>query len=145
MKEQQNTAPRCLIAISALCGIAGLILYLTNGTNKLSPNLSLSCIIAFAAVGGIGVIAVIAGAITKKAFTLVGYVQYLAGLWAFAEYLVSQANYIANVVYGVDGNTFTPAMIATALVSLLCWGTALAAAIGLRRTAYRRDLAAQEV
>ena len=145
MKEQQKAAPRCLIAVSALCGIAGLILYLTNGTNKLSPDLSMSAIIAFAAVSGIGVIAVIAGLVTKKASTLFSYAQYIAGLVAFAEYLVSQANYIANVVYGVDGNTFTPAMIATAAVSLLAWVLALAAAIQLRRAAYRRDLAAQEV
>ncbi|MDO5423055.1 MAG: glycoside hydrolase family 3 N-terminal domain-containing protein [Eubacteriales bacterium] len=132
-----------LLAVTALlCSIAGLSLYLTNGTNKLSPELSATCIAGFGTAAALGLLALAVGCVRGRFSVVLAYGQYLAGLWGFVEYLVSQANYIANVIYGVDGNSFTLPMILTVLVGLLGWCLALVSAILLRRAAHKRDQAA---
>ncbi len=131
---------RILIAAAAICSAAALILYWTNGTNKLSPDLLPACIGALAAATVFGIFLTVVGMVKKRVPVLLVYVQYLAALIGFAEYIISQLNYIANVFYGVDGNSFTMVMIATAAASLLGWTLSLAAAVGIRRMNYRYEL-----
>lgn len=147
MKKNTNKScgsAQALVLLATLLSGAALALYLTNGTNKLCPELRINCIIALAAAAGLGVLMLLWSLIRQKMPTLGGYAMYIAGLVGFAEYIVSQLNYIANVIYGVDGNSFTPVMIATAAASLLGWVLSFAAANKLRRAAYKRDLAAQK-
>lgn len=128
---------RILIAAAAVCSAAALILYWTNGTNKLSPDLLPACIGALAVSAVLGILLTVVGMVKRSVPVLLVYVQYLAALVGFAEYIVSQLNYIANVFYGVDGNSFTIVMIATAVAALLGWVLSLTAAVGIRRMNYR--------
>lgn len=133
-----------LVLLATLLSSAALALYLTHGTNKLCPELRVSCIVTLAAAAGMGVLMLLWSLIRRKLPTLGCYAMYIAGMVGFAEYIVSQLNYIANVLYGVDGNSFTLVMIAMAALSLLGWVLSLIAANMLRRAAYRSDLAAQK-
>ena len=142
-KEYKNgRKAQFLIGAASVSAGAALILYLTNGTNKLCPELSILCIIALALSLAIGIFLLAFHAVKGSAPALLCYVQYFFALLGFGEYIVSQLNYIANVFYGVDGNTFSNIMILTALTSLLNWVFALSAANTLRKTAYKRDLTA---
>lgn len=132
-----------LTALSTVCSGAALCLYWNYGTNKLCPEILMPCVVSLAIALVLGLFLTAAGAAGKN-LTLLTYVLYLASLAGFAEYIVSQLNYIANVFYGVDGNSFTPTMIATALTALLGWLFSLTAAVMRRRAAYRRNRAAQE-
>ena len=146
MKEANPHVPRLLLILSMLCALAGFMLYETNGTNKLSPDLNTVCQIGLGCCAGLCLLNLVWEAVSKRLSLLLAYAQYLAGLLGFAEYIVSQLNYIANVLYGVDGNSFTPVMMATAGTGLIAFLLALTAAIMLRREAYRKNLAAvQEV
>ena len=133
-----------LVLLSTLLNAAALVLYLTNGTNKLCPEMRMSCVAALGIAAGLGGLLLLWSLLKKRMSTLACYGMYIAGLVGFAEYIVSQLNYIANVFYGVDGNSFTTVMIATAAMSLLGWVLSLVAANKLRRDAYQRDLAAME-
>lgn len=133
-----------LVLLATLLSGAALAMYLTHGTNKLCPELRMSCIVALAAATGLGGLMLLWSPIRQKLPTMGCYAMYIAGLVGFAEYIVSQLNYIANVLYGVDGNAFTPMMIAMAALSLLGWVLSLIAANMQRRAAYRSDLAAQK-
>lgn len=132
-----------LTALSTVCSGAALCLYWNYGTNKLCPEILMPCVVSLAIALVLGLFLTAAG-VAGKNLTLLTYVLYLAGLAGFAEYIVSQLNYIANVFYGVDGNSFTPTMIATALTALLGWLFSLTAAVMRHRAACRRNRAAQD-
>ena len=57
------------------------------------------------------------------------FLAYLAFLYAFIHYVVSQVNLIANILYGVDGSTFPPVFYVTIASSFAACLLALIAAI----------------
>lgn len=144
MKKTGNGAALALMVLSTLLSSAALAMYLTNGTNKLCPDMKTACTVGLACAAALGLVLTIWGLSRKKMPVLLCYVQYLCALVGFGEYIVSQLNYIANVIYGVDGNSFTAVMIATAGTSLLSWVLSLIAANMQRRSVYRSESAAQE-
>lgn len=144
MANKQNPkAVSVLTVLTTICSMVGLYLYCNFGTNKLCPDILVPCVAALIAASALGLLLTVLS-IANKQVLLLRYVLYLAALAAFAEYIVSQLNYIANVLYGVDGNHFTAAMLATLAVLLVGWISGLAAAVIQRKTVYRWDLSAKE-
>lgn len=141
-KQKQRSVP-VLTALGTVCSLIGLYLYCNYGTNKLCPDILVPCLAALIAAGALGLALTVLGFAGKQVL-LLQYVLYLVELTAFAEYIVSQLNYIANVFYGVDGNHFTAAMLATLAVLLVGWVSGLWAAVIQRKTIYRRNPAARE-
>lgn len=141
--KQTHKAVPVLTVVSAICSLIGLYLYWSYGTNKLCPEILVPCVAALIAASALGLLLTVLSIAGKQAL-LLRYVLYLAALAAFAEYIVSQLNYIANVLYGVDGNHFTAAMLATFGVLLVGWVSALSAAAIQRKALYRWDLAVKE-
>ena len=141
--KQIHKAVPVLTALAMVCSLIGLYLYWNYGTNKLCPEILVPCVAALIAASALGLL-LTALSIAGKQVLVLRYGLHLAALTAFAEYIVSQLNYIANVLYGVDGNHFTAAMLATLAVLLVGWISGLAAAVIQRKTIYRWDLAAKE-
>lgn len=96
-----------LTALSTVCSGAALCLYWNYGTNKLCPEILMPCVVSLAIALVLGLFLTAAG-VAGKNLTLLTYVLYLAGLAGFAEYIVSQLNYIANVFYGLTETALLP-------------------------------------
>lgn len=107
--------------------LAVLILYLTTGTNDFTPSLSGRAV----ALMGIA----LAGAALFSAFEvkLGKYAVYLIGLWAWLEFIISQANYLANIFVSIDGSTFSAGFLMTLIFGALAWVCSLVSAILQKR------------
>lgn len=118
----QRKGAAALTGAATVLAVASLILYVTTGTNKLSPELFPMAIAMFAVAACCGV-AYFAVAIGGRSFAIICFAQAVCVFYAFCEFIVSQLGYISNVFYGVDGNTFSVGLIATvvcSLASLVC-------------------------
>ena len=113
--------------IQMLCAlmlyVAALIGYLLTGRNEFNTVLSLKVVIPLAAAIALSLAMVIRGV------KMVKYLLYLCGLYAWAEYIVTQVNYIANVFVAIDGTTFSVGFLLTLAAGLLAWIMALSSAI----------------
>ncbi len=130
--QKKNRAVPMLTMLSAVCSLIGLFLYCQYGTNKLCPELLMPCIAAMIVSALLGIVLAAVSFAGKHAL-LLRYVLHLSSMTALAEYIVSQLNYIANVIYGVDGNSFSLVMMLTLSVLLAGWLAALLAAVIQRR------------
>lgn len=127
--ENKRTIPLILFAVSAICVAVLLILYLAAGTNKLSPDLLPEVIVGAVLTLAVGLAIVIVAAVAGKMAALSGFIMYALGLFTFIEYIASQLNYISNVFYGVDGNSFTAPIVLSLVFGLATFVSALAGAI----------------
>ena len=66
-------------------------------------------------------------------FRPLAFVSYLAFLYAFIHYIVSQINLISNILYGVDGSSFPPVFFVTVIMALLSFVAALVAGIMMKK------------
>lgn len=106
-------------------GLIALIMYLAYGVNDFNPNYSYLFII----IAIIGIVAAIASFIIRlRAFAFVTYLCFLAAL---IEYIVSQAAYIANLLYegGIDGTPVTISFVMTIISCSIAFVAALVAGI----------------
>jgi len=115
----------CIAAI--ILAFAAYFLYRGNGINEFSPQLSQSAIIWTLA----GAAVCLAGLLLHS--RLVRFAAYLMLLYAFLGFINAQITYIANVFVSIDGNTFTPGFIMTAVSFVLAIVTALLSAVLIRR------------
>ena len=96
------------------------------GRTSFDPNYS---VLAFVGMGA-GIVLGIAGSIIR--WRPLSFLTYLGFLYGFIQYIVSQANLIANILYDVDGSTFPPAFYVTLAASVGAVVLALAAGIVMK-------------
>lgn len=112
------------LSLAALVfGFVALGLYYKCGINKFVTELSPEVIAGVWAGAALALVALVLDVKTIR------YVSYLVYLYAFIAFIGSQINYIANVLVGIDGNTFTPDFIGSAVCMVLASFVMLAAAI----------------
>lgn len=120
--KKQKRAGRVFLLAAVLLGVLALVLYIAAGRTSFDPNYS---VLAFVGMGA-GIVLGIAGSIIRWRLS------YLSFLYGFIQYLVSQANLIANIFYDVDGSTFPPAFYATLAASAGAVVLALVAGIVMK-------------
>ena len=127
-EKQHEKAKTCRTRIPAGGGAArlALVLYNAAGRTSFDPNYS---VLAFVGMGA-GIVLGIAGSIIR--WRPLSFLSYLSFLYGFIQYLVSQANLIANIFYDVDGSTFPPAFYATLAASAGAVVLALVAGIVMK-------------
>lgn len=115
-----------LILGAAVSGLVSFILYLATGVTSFAQSYSPLVIICFV----IGMICAIAALIIKfRPLTFIGYIAFLA---AALEYIISQINYIVNVLVGIDGETLSASFFATLIFALAAF-VCMAVAFGLTK------------
>ncbi len=125
MKKQKG-AGRWLLLIALALGVLELVLYLLTGRTTFDPNYS---VLAFVGMG-IGIGMALLGIITL--WRPLAFLSYLGFLYGFIQYIASQLNLIANILYDVDGSSFPPSFFATLAASLGAVVLALAAGIAMK-------------
>lgn len=95
--------------------IVGFSLYSANGITEFNADLSSSAIAAFI----VGIVVCVVGFVLD--YKPVKFLSSLFLLFAAVDCIAYQANYIANVMVAIDGNSFSSEFIATAVCSLLAW------------------------
>lgn len=118
-----QTFARCLLLTAAALGIVELVLYLLEGRTSFDPNYSVYAIVGM----GLGIALGLAGVIVNV--RPLYFLSYLGFLYAFIHYIVSQINLIANILYGVDGSTFSIAFYVTIAAAFLACLLSLIAGI----------------
>lgn len=103
------------------CAIVSLCLYIRYGLTEFNPNYSVWTITAWSVGIGLGALSL---AVTVRP---VVFVQFLLYLYAMIQFIGSQANYLANIIYNVDGSTLSASFILTVLFSLLTFAAAAVA------------------
>ncbi len=125
MKKQKG-AGRGLLLFALVLGVLELVLYLLTGRTTFDPNYS---VLAFVGMG-IGIGMALIGVITR--WRPLAFLSYLGFLYGFIQYIASQLNLIANILYDVDGSSFPPSFFATLAASLGAVILALAAGIMMK-------------
>ena len=123
--KKQKRAGRVFLLAAVLLGVLELVLYIAAGRTSFDPNYS---VLTFVGMGA-GIVLGIAGSIIR--WRPLSFLSYLSFLYGFIQYLVSQANLIANIFY-VDGSTFPPAFYATLAASAGAVVLALVAGIVMK-------------
>ena len=78
----------------------------------------------------VAVIAIVLGyAAAVLHFQALYFLACLLNLHVFLQFIVTQLRYISNVLVAIDGTTFTPAFLCTAVLMAIVWLASLAAAI----------------
>lgn len=98
-----------------LFAILGMVYYCDNGVTMFNVDLSTASVVAFA----LGIAVCVIGFIID--FKPIKFLSSLFLLFAFADCISYQGNYIVNVLVGIDGNSFTSEFILTAVFSGLAW------------------------
>lgn len=115
-----------LLLIATLLGVLELVLYIMDGRTSFDPNYSV-----YAFVGmGLGIGFGLLGVVTR--WRPLAFMSYLGFLYAFIQYVVSQINLIANILYGVDGSTFSMSFYVTMFAAVASCLLALIAGITMR-------------
>lgn len=112
-----------MLLVAALLGILELVLYLKEGRTSFDPNYSWYAIVGM----GIGIACGLIGFLGR--IRLFAFLSYLGFLYGFVHYIVSQINLIANILYGVDGSTFSPVFFVTLGAALVTFVLALISGI----------------
>ena len=110
-QKAKSASAKWLLLIASVLGIVELALYLKDGRTSFDPNYSVYAIVGM----GLGILLGLAGVISKG--RPLYFLSYLAFLYAFIHYIVSQINLIANILYGVDGSTFSPVFYITVIAA----------------------------
>lgn len=127
MRKTKSISLGLLLAAVAM-GILELVLYIRDGRTSFDPNYS---VYAFVGMGlGIGFGAL---GLVLKARPL-AFVSYLGFLYGLIHYVVSQINLIANILYGVDGSTFSLSFYVTMGAAVLSVVLALSSGITMKPT-----------
>ena len=103
--------------------VAALCLYAKNGVTAFSPKLEARAIVYAAISLAVCLVTLVVDLKPLK------YVAYLLGLYAFMWFVYSQVTYIANVLVGIDGYTFTAEFISTLVCYIAAAVVALVSAI----------------
>lgn len=115
-----------LLLLATLLGVLELVLYIKDGRTSFDPNYSV-----FAIVGmGMGIGCGLLGVLTR--WRPLAFMAYLSFLYAFIHYVVSQINLIANILYGVDGSTFSMSFYVTMFAAVASCLLALIAGIAMK-------------
>lgn len=126
MKQRKFGSPHVLLLIATLLGVLELVLYIKDGRTSFDPNYSV-----YAFVGmGLGIGFGLLGVVTR--WRPLAFMSYLGFLYAFIHYVVSQINLIANILYGVDGSTFSMSFYVTMFAAVASCLLALIAGITMR-------------
>ena len=124
--KKQKRAGRIFLLAAVLLGVLALVLYIAAGRTSFDPNYS---VLTFVGMGA-GIALGILGSIIR--WRPLPFLSYLGFLYGFIQYIVSQANLIANILYDVDGSTFPPAFYVTLAASVGAVVLALAAGIVMK-------------
>ena len=121
--------PHWMLLIATLLGVVELALYIRDGRTSFDPNYSVYAIVGMGLGIGFGLL----GFISR--WRPLAFTAYLAFLYAFIHYVMSQINLIANILYGVDGSTFPPVFFVTLCSAFASCLLALVAGIAMRNRA----------
>lgn len=124
--KKQKRAGRGFLLAAVLLGVLELVLYIAAGRTSFDPNYSVLAFVGMSA----GIVLGIAGSIIR--WRSLSFLSYLGFLYGFIQYLVSQANLIANILYDVDGSTFPLTFYVTLAASVGAVVLALAAGIVMK-------------
>ena len=113
-----------IVAAAGIVMLAAVILYACTGEQP-AFNVTVS-----GEVIAVAVIAIVLGyAAAVLHFQALYFLACLLNLHVFLQFIVTQLRYISNVLVAIDGTTFTPAFICTAVLMAIVWLASLAAAI----------------
>ncbi len=115
-----------LLLLATLLGVLELVLYIRDGRTSFDPNYSVYAIVGM----GLGIGCGVLGILTR--WRPLAFMAYLSFLYAFIQYVVSQINLIANILYGVDGSTFSMSFYVTMFAAVFSCLLALIAGIAMR-------------
>lgn len=128
MKQRKFGASHVLLLVATLLGVLELVLYLKDGRTSFDPNYSVLAIVGM----GAGIACGLLGVITR--WRPLAFLTYLGFLYALIQYVVSQINLIANILYGVDGSTFSVSFYVTLVAAAASCLLALIAGITMKQT-----------
>ncbi len=111
------------IVAAFICALITLIIYLNTGIDQFTTKLSAKVITLLIICIVVGVAVSVFEVKTGK------FVVYLSGLWAWLSYIITQVNYIANLIADIDGNSVSAAFITTILFGALTWIFSLVSAL----------------
>ncbi|HBN12350.1 MAG TPA: hypothetical protein DD415_01900 [Clostridiales bacterium] len=127
--KNRMLADYLLFAATALM-LVEFILYMAASRTSFDPNYSAGAIAGMVIALGLGIAAII------LPLRPLAFGQYLFALFALIHYIASQANLLANILYGVDGSTLPAAFFITIICAVATVGLSLAA--GILMSAKRR-------
>lgn len=109
-----------LLILGSIMALVAMIVYLVSGTTVFNPDLNF-VVVAFSIIG-------MALAIVPFFFPgekLFFYLPYLCYLFAFLEYLVSQATYITNIFVSIDETSVSGSFLSITILYLLSFVSSL--------------------
>lgn len=120
---QKKDLSSIFIVASFICAVTTLIVYVNTGIDQFTTKLSAKVIVLLIICAVLGVALSVFEIKTGK------YIVYLLGLWAWLSYIITQVNYIANLIADIDGNSVSLAFISTVLCGALTWVFSLVSVI----------------
>lgn len=126
MKQRKWGFSHGLLLLATLLGVLELVLYIKDGRTSFDPNYSVYAFVGMGLGIGLGVL----GTFIK--WRPLAFMTYLAFLYALIQYVVSQINLIANILYGVDGSTFSMSFYVTMFAAVASCALALISGITMR-------------
>lgn len=127
MKQRKFDIAHVLLLVATLLGVLELVLYLKDGRTSFDPNYSVLAIVGMGVGIGLGVLGVLVR------WRPLAFLTYLSFLYALIQYVVSQINLIANILYGVDGSTFSMSFYVTLFAAVASCLLALIAGIAMKQ------------
>lgn len=110
-----------VLVASVVFASSALILYLVTGRTQFDPNYLEPVIVCWAVGIAFGIFSLV---FTIRPVVFGVYLCYLAGT---IEFIISQLNFITNVLVGIDKTSFTVELILTVIISAIAFISALTA------------------
>ena len=133
-KGKEGRGAFVLLAAAAILEAVTLALYALTGVSEFSQKLSLQVLLFSVAAAAAGIALLIpvrkgtGKAWSDRLLGLALYAVYALALLAWLFYIVSQLNYIANIVMGIDGTKLSPVFVITTVMFAAAWVLALLSA-----------------
>jgi hypothetical protein len=112
-----------IFALAFLALIGALVGYLVSGVTIFAPSLSQKVLIPLILLVVLAALLLVFGSKLGK------YAVFMITIYAFIEYLKTQATYLANIIVSIDGSTFSTGFILTSVCFALALILSLTSAI----------------
>ena len=138
-----------LLILGLALEIAALVVYNMTGVNEFNATLS-SPVLIFAIISIVlgsvllilRVLSIDEVKVVKLYLDLVIVINFVVGLFAFMFYVISQVNYLANVLVSIDGTKISFTFVLTVALFVLAFLLTAAAAFFYRRESKKEDVKA---